>query len=330
MQQVREVYSLLMPLADGRVVVPRAAIAEVLGFTRPKDRPANAPEFLLGFIDWQGQRIPLVSLEAARGKPAPTLGRRTRIAVVFGFGGRLKPDVFALVTQGYPYLVRVNENVLQPEAMEAEEELILARVRMANEKPFIPDLEALEERIVAALGDSAPMESPAPADEIDALANVAGEDDDPDAAMFAADAGMEEGEATMELPEAEDIEVTAGEAVAEGIEPEITADEANEIELDVTGFGGETDYSAELDELASALDEETATGVELDLSALEASAEDEEITIEGFELDTEDDAGEIDLSALVGDDGEEEKEEADAPEFDLSDLELLDDDDKQG
>src|SRR5690606_32423323 len=170
--QVREVYSLLMPLADGRVVVPRAAIAEVLGFTRPKDRPANAPEFLLGFIDWQGQRIPLVSLEAARGKPAPTLGRRTRIAVVFGFGGRLKPDVFALVTQGYPYLVRVNENVLQPEAMETDEPFILARVRMANEKPYIPDLEALEERIVSAPAHTKVASAPSidPADEIDALA----------------------------------------------------------------------------------------------------------------------------------------------------------------
>lgn len=328
MQQLREVYSLLMPLADGRVVVPRAAVAEVLGFLRPRDRPDNAPDFLLGFIDWQGQRIPLVSLEAARGHGVPELGRRTRIAVVFGFGGQLQPDVFALVTQGYPYLVRVNENVLQPEPMEEDEPFVLARVRMANEKPLIPDLEGLEERLVAALaaaGTATVEETPA---EPDVLEGLAGEEDD-----FTADILSDEaGDQSAEMLSTDDAVSPQVDAAVQESEAK-TGEEADEIsgeaglELDVTGFGGETDYSAELDELASALDD-TATGAELEFSALDEPGEDDEITLEGFEIETDEDVPEIDLSGLAVDEASAGGEDEEI-EFDLSDLELLDDDERK-
>lgn len=154
MQAIREVYSLLMPVAEGRVVIPRAAVAEVMGFSRPKNKPENSPDFMLGYVEWQGQPIPLVSFEAACGQKIPELSRRARVAVVFGIAGKLDPNVFALVTQGYPYLVRVNEGVLLQDELKDTDagKPILARTRMANERPLIPDLEQLELMLADALG----------------------------------------------------------------------------------------------------------------------------------------------------------------------------------
>lgn len=294
MQPVREVYSLLMPVHDGRVILPRAAIAEVTGYTRPKDRPDDAPEFVLGFIDWQGQKIPLVSFEAARGQPVPELGRRTRIAVLFGIAERLEPNVFAVVTQGYPYLVRVNENVLQHEALEADEPLVLARVRMANEKPYIPDLEKLEVMIAEGLGVQGRVaDDEASRDVVDELESFdAGEEDDFDASILAG-----EGDAADIVQDEGPSASTDSDDTLAGIEP-------GDVNLDeVTAFGAETDYSAELGELSEALDDDgsESAGGEEDDAAVDLSAFD----IEG---DDQGESGEIDFSDIEIDFDEEEED----------------------
>lgn len=156
---LEEIYSLLVPLASGRLIVPRAAIVEVMGYNPPKERPADAPEWLLGWIAWQGNRVPLISIEGASGQPLPEFKSRTRIAVVQAIAGLLDPPAFAVATQGYPYLLRVNRNVLKlDDSGEPLPGQMLTRVRMANERPGIPDLESLERMIAVALG--IPLQEP--------------------------------------------------------------------------------------------------------------------------------------------------------------------------
>lgn len=305
MQPVREVYSLLMPIKGGRIIVPRAAVAEVMGYTRPRERPDDAPAFVLGFVEWQGQRIPLVSFEAARGGDVPELGRRTRIAVVFGIAGRLTPNVFAVVTQGYPYLVRVNENVLHREEMEADEPLVLARVRMANEKPFVPNLEQLEALIADGLGvealavDSSDGE---PIDELDAI-DIGDEDDFSDALIDTGD------------DDAADVSPTV----------EVDNDDAStDINLgDVTSFGEETNYASELNELEGALNEEPETTETVESADFELG----EVTAFGAETNYASELDEL-SNALQGD----QESETDSEDFtiDVSGLEVEDDDAKEG
>jgi len=161
--QFEEIYSLLVPLANGRLIVPRAAVVEVMGYAAPRERPEGAPEWFVGWLNWQGNRIPLVSFEAACGQPLPEQKQRTRITVMQAIAGLLDPPTFAMVTQGYPYLLRVNRNVLKLEEREdGAEELaaVMARVRMANERPAIPDFEYLEQQIAAVLGITAHEPSP--------------------------------------------------------------------------------------------------------------------------------------------------------------------------
>ncbi len=148
-QQFDEVYSLLIPFAGGKLILPRVSVTEVTGFLRPKP-VRNAPDWLLGLINWQSQEIPLVSFEGLCGRKVPERANRTRIAVTHAIGEQLNPPVIAILTQGYPYLVRVNPAVL---SVDQENEFgadgpVLNRVRMANERPFVPDLEAIEERIL--------------------------------------------------------------------------------------------------------------------------------------------------------------------------------------
>ena len=108
----QELYSLLIPLSEDRLIVPRACVAEVVRFTAPEQQ-AGAHEWMVGSVNWNGRALPVVSFEGALGKDVPPTTGRTRVVVFYANTGQLKTGHFGLLTQGFPQLVRVNEDVLQ-------------------------------------------------------------------------------------------------------------------------------------------------------------------------------------------------------------------------
>ena len=140
-----ELYSLLVPLAEDRLIVPRACVVEVVRFARP-DHEAGAHDWMLGTVNWNGRDLPVVSFEGLLGKAVPAVTGRTRIVVFYASSGQLKTGYFGVLTQGFPQLVRVNRDVLQLHAAEGwpQDAPVLCRVKMINEFPLIPDLDKLE------------------------------------------------------------------------------------------------------------------------------------------------------------------------------------------
>jgi len=150
--ETQELYSLLVPLADDRLIVPRACVVEVVRFTQP-DTEAGAHSWMLGNVSWNGRDLPVASFEGALGKEVPVATGRTRIVVFYATSGLLKTGYFGVLTQGFPQLVRVNKDVLQLDATEGwpESAPVLCRVKMINEFPLIPDLERLENMLAEEL-----------------------------------------------------------------------------------------------------------------------------------------------------------------------------------
>ena len=140
-----ELYSLLVPLAEDRLIVPRACVAEVVRFTQP-EHEAGAHKWMLGTVNWNGRQLPVVSFEGTLEKEVPAVTGRTRIVVFYASTGQLKTSYFGVLTQGFPQLVRVNREVLDLHTTEGWpiDAPVLCRVKMINEFPLIPDLEKLE------------------------------------------------------------------------------------------------------------------------------------------------------------------------------------------
>ena len=140
-----ELYSLLVPLVDDRLIVPRACVAEVVRYSPPKAE-AGSRNWMLGKVMWNGRPLPVVSFEGALGKDVPVATGRTRIVVFYATLGKLRSGYFGVLTQGFPQLVRVNKDVLKLAATEGwpEDAPVHCKVRMINEYPLIPDLEKLE------------------------------------------------------------------------------------------------------------------------------------------------------------------------------------------
>lgn len=147
-ERVTEIYSLLIPLAEGRLIVPRACVAEVIGFISPSEM-TGAPPWYIGTFAWNTRQIPLISFEGACGHAIPPISGRTRIVIFHCIGGKLDGGFFGVLSQGFPQLVRVSSDVVRPDHSRvfAERAPIICQVRMINETPFVPDLERLEEMV---------------------------------------------------------------------------------------------------------------------------------------------------------------------------------------
>jgi chemosensory pili system protein ChpC len=146
----KELYSLLIPLRNERLLVPRMCVAEVIAFadtTRVRDEAA--PEWYIGSIEWNNRRVPVVSFDGPLAEERKSKRSRARVVVFHAITQELKTGCYGILTQGFPQLVRVNADVL---GLETEQPLpanfpALCRARMIHEYPLIPDVERLEHMI---------------------------------------------------------------------------------------------------------------------------------------------------------------------------------------
>lgn len=143
-----EIYSLLVPLVEGRLIIPRSCVAEVIGFQAPSELPGAAPWYI-GTVPWNGRAVPLVSFEGACGLPSSAASPRTRIVVLHSLAGLVEGGNFAILAQGSPQVVRVSADGVRPDTRRFHELApVLCQIRMVDGTPLIPDLERLEEMIV--------------------------------------------------------------------------------------------------------------------------------------------------------------------------------------
>lgn len=143
-QLPQEVASLLVPLADKLLLLPHASVAEIVPVGQILS-VEQAPDWLLGEFIWREQTLPLLCLEILNGSDRPSLGSRSRIAVLNATGISEELGFIALLTQGLPRLARVT-----PEELGFSDETPLApfdklAVVWAGEPAVIPDIGKLEQ-----------------------------------------------------------------------------------------------------------------------------------------------------------------------------------------
>ncbi|WP_287598056.1 chemotaxis protein CheW [Thermomonas sp.] len=145
----------LIQVADARLLLPNATIAEVLSYAAPEPLE-DAPDWLLGRIRWRGWQLPLVSFARFAGIADEQGGLGSKVIVLKALGGNPKRPYFALLTQGFPRLVTVTEDTLATQGDGGDLPAgVLARVRLGENDAMVPDLAALEQHLHAALAAAA-------------------------------------------------------------------------------------------------------------------------------------------------------------------------------
>ncbi len=139
-----EIRAVLIPLDGGRLLLPNAAVAEVIGYKEPQ-RGNGAPEWLLGEIDWRQQRVSVVGFEQASGRGGTAVGPRARIVVCNTLNGNPRRPYLGILAQAIPRLVRLTEGSVDAAASETPlAPAVLREVSVEGGLAWIPDLDELE------------------------------------------------------------------------------------------------------------------------------------------------------------------------------------------
>ncbi|MCM0613659.1 chemotaxis protein CheW [Marinobacter sediminum] len=134
----------MIPMSERQLLLPNVTIAEVVDYAST-DAGTNSPEWLVGYLDWRGLNLPVISYDSANGGTLTVPGdNRGRIVVLNTIGEHHQEVPFvALVTQGIPSQARLAEDQIRKldgEAGPAD----LMQVEVDGENAWIPNLEYIE------------------------------------------------------------------------------------------------------------------------------------------------------------------------------------------
>jgi len=142
-----ELYAVLVSLAADTLLLPNAAVAEVISAERLDPPPPGAPSWAAGRVNYNNRQLTVVRFEILNGSGTTGDSRRTRLAVIQPVTSALRTGQYAIICQGYPHLVTLNRTALKKEALVStdNEDIVLTRVSIANTSALIPNLEKIEQ-----------------------------------------------------------------------------------------------------------------------------------------------------------------------------------------
>ncbi|MBT4838074.1 MAG: hypothetical protein HON94_12080 [Methylococcales bacterium] len=145
--------SVIIPCGDQKVLLPNAAVAEIIRYEEPMDIP-QSPAWLAGVLMWRQQALPVISYEYMNNDKQTILGFKSRLSVCYCFSGdSSKIQFFALIAKTTPTLLLASEeNIESTKNQENLDKTAHCRVVVAGEEAIIPDLLELENM----LGDYVP------------------------------------------------------------------------------------------------------------------------------------------------------------------------------
>lgn len=139
------VQSLLLPTGGRQLLLPEAAVAEVLDNVTLTPLE-GAADWHLGFVKWEDQDIPVYSFERLNSQELPRAS--SRVAIINALNSEL--SAYGILLQGLPRNARVKIAELEDLESAPTGPVEFLQVRYAGELAVIPDLDALEAAVIAA------------------------------------------------------------------------------------------------------------------------------------------------------------------------------------
>ena len=145
-RRLEAVHCLLIPLHKETMLLPNAAVAEVIAFSDPETIP-DAPDWLAGWLSWRDRKVPLISFEIASGRKLSSDIQGQRIAVLNTLNSNPRVPYIAVMIQDIPKLYLVQPDTLTERKDANPRPSIAAHLLAEGEPVIVPDLDDLEQRV---------------------------------------------------------------------------------------------------------------------------------------------------------------------------------------
>jgi len=142
-ETIQPVRCLIIPADPGFLVIPSAAVAEIVPLSISD--PATKKGGLLGLMAWRGVDVPVYSMEGMAGNHVPEYTRRSKALVFYPWKGSDKNKFFAIATMHdpRPRLLSSDDIKVDEGGKQADSNFISASFLYDGEVAIIPDLKEI-------------------------------------------------------------------------------------------------------------------------------------------------------------------------------------------
>lgn len=149
--QTGQVRGLLAPTGYGDdLLLPTTAVAEVVAYGGEARTRKAGPAWLVGDLDWRGQRVPLIDLgtapedEAIPRSDTDIRRRRPCVLICFTPSGNKALSYIGFLLAGLPRLVRFGAEDLVPAKHSMKRPFFLCALELQGRPAWVPDLDEAE------------------------------------------------------------------------------------------------------------------------------------------------------------------------------------------
>lgn len=136
----------LLPLWQKRLLLPASTVLEVISPEGIKHSKKTKKAGVIGHIKWEEQQVPVIAFEALNGDAAPPEAQK--LAIIFGIGLSEKLPQYAIALQSEPVTVKVKIAELEDLEKAPVGAIEYLQVRYQDSLVIIPDLDAVEAKIL--------------------------------------------------------------------------------------------------------------------------------------------------------------------------------------
>lgn len=148
-----EVPCLLLPIANGQLLLPTFTIAEMIHYRSPLQKVGQEkPKWFLGDLPWRGLTIPMLSFEVITGHNSPKIDNGSQIAIFNNPDINAKLPFFAIPTTGIPHLSRITPEGILELTNDDLKPYETMRVDIAGDQAIIPNISALLDACIELMG----------------------------------------------------------------------------------------------------------------------------------------------------------------------------------
>ena len=138
----KSVRCMLMPLNSLNLLIPNSAVAEIVGYTEPREIPGGS-DWFPGVVLWRGVYIPVVAVEEMCALDTATVSPRTRIAIIYNPERDQEMPYLGIHIQDIPRAYLAEADTMIAGGDQDLSEYLLARVDDDELARAIPDLDKI-------------------------------------------------------------------------------------------------------------------------------------------------------------------------------------------
>lgn len=144
---LEQVRCVLLNINEDRLMLPNSALVEVVP-VRNIINVANKPRWMLGYLDWRGNSVPLVAFETMNGVRMPSLANQdVRAAVLYTVGSDKAIPFISFLVQGAPQIINVSEEDIIEDAADVSHPAVEKKVLVKDEQVSVVAMDKLEDMI---------------------------------------------------------------------------------------------------------------------------------------------------------------------------------------